>query len=52
MYYEIKLMNKDSIQVQSKFLDFLKQISNGCVYLEEQNIVHRDLAARNCLLDK
>jgi serine/threonine protein kinase len=51
MYYEIKLMNKDSIRVQSKFLDFLKQISNGCVYLEEQNIVHRDLAARNCLLD-
>lgn len=34
-----------------QFIDFIKQISNGCLYLEENKIVHRDLAARNCLLN-
>jgi serine/threonine protein kinase len=34
------------------FLNILIQISNGCLYLENNKIVHRDLAARNCLLNK
>jgi serine/threonine protein kinase len=34
------------------FLNILIQISNGCLYLEDNKIVHRDLAARNCLLNK
>jgi serine/threonine protein kinase len=33
-------------------MDIIKQIANGCLYLEENQIVHRDLAARNCLLNE
>ena len=40
--------NKEAMLKQ--FLSILIQIANGCLYLEEENIVHRDLAARNCLL--
>ena len=35
-----------------QFIDILKQISKGCLYLEENKIIHRDLAARNCLLNQ
>jgi abelson tyrosine-protein kinase 1 len=41
--------NKDSA-MSNQFLSIMKQISNGCLYLEAKQIVHRDLAARNCLL--
>jgi serine/threonine protein kinase len=43
--------NKDSA-MSNQFLSIMKQISNGCLYLEAKQIVHRDLAARNCLLNK
>jgi len=42
--------NKDSA-MSNQFLSIMKQISNGCLYLEAKQIVHRDLAARNCLLN-
>ena len=42
--------NKDSL-ISNQFLNIMKQIANGCLYLEAKQIVHRDLAARNCLLN-
>ena len=41
--------NNNNLEI---FLNILIQISNGCLYLENNKIVHRDLAARNCLLNK
>ena len=37
---------------EEQFINIIKQISNGCLYLEENKIIHRDLAARNCLLNE
>ena len=45
----IRSNNNNNLEI---FLNILIQISNGCLYLENNKIVHRDLAARNCLLNK
>ena len=50
--YLIKNRINNNCLIIEQFIKILIQISNGCLYLENNKIVHRDLAARNCLLNK
>ncbi len=50
--YLIKNRTNNNCLIIEQFIKILIQISNGCLYLENNKIVHRDLAARNCLLNK
>jgi serine/threonine protein kinase len=47
---ENRLNNKNKM-LEQLLINIIKQISNGCLYLENNKIIHRDLAARNCLLN-
>ena len=39
-----------ALLTREEHLYIIKDIAQGCRYLEQQHFIHRDLAARNCLV--